>query len=92
MKNNYIQILKDIHEKNWKNFLKPWIDNDDSNPGKTTKLAFFVALQAVRGRGKQKYEEACRQRAVTCFNKDDRYADYVRLYERIVWETYMLYA
>ena len=46
--------------------------------------AIADALQAVRGRGKQKYEEACRQRAVTCFNKDDRYADYVRLYERIV--------
>lgn len=45
--------------------------------------AIADALQAVRGRGKQKYEEACRQRAVTCFNKDDRYADYVRLYDRV---------
>lgn len=45
--------------------------------------AIADALQAVRGCGKQKYEEACRQRAVTCFNKDDRYADYVRLYDRV---------
>ena len=45
--------------------------------------AIADVLQAVHGRGKQKYEEACRQRAVTCFNKDDRYADYVRLYNRV---------
>ena len=51
--------------------------------GKGNIKAIADALQAVRGRGKQKYEEACRQRAVTCFNKDDRYADYVRLYDRV---------
>lgn len=51
--------------------------------GKGNIKAIADALQAVRGRGKEKYEEACRQRAVTCFNKDDRYADYVRLYNRV---------
>ena len=45
--------------------------------------AIADALQAVRERGKQKYEVVCRQRAVTCFNKDDHYADYVRLYDRV---------
>lgn len=45
--------------------------------------AIAEALQTVRKRGKDAYSEVCRQRAVECFNKDDRYADYVRLYEAV---------
>lgn len=42
------------------------------------------ALATVRNHGKTAYSESCRKRAEMYFNKDDRYEDYVRLYENLV--------
>lgn len=41
------------------------------------------AIETVRSRGKSAYSEACRSRAVTHFRKEDRYAEYVELYEKL---------
>lgn len=37
-------------------------------------------INEVREKGKKFYSAKCRERAVTCFNKDDRFMDYIRLY------------
>ena len=42
------------------------------------------ALDTIRNHGKSAYSESCRKRAVMYFNKDERYEDYVRLYESLV--------
>lgn len=47
----------------------------------------FSAITAITGEGKSKWSAACRQRALQLFNRVDRYADYLRLYETILTAT-----
>lgn len=42
------------------------------------------SLNIIQKRGKEYYSRACRERAVHFFNKDERYEDYMRLYEEMV--------
>jgi len=44
------------------------------------------AIDIVKSKGKAFYSEACRERAVKMFNKNDRYAEYIQLYEKILSE------
>lgn len=41
------------------------------------------AALTVWEQGKDAYREACRRRAVTCFNAKDRFAEYIRLYKKV---------
>ena len=41
------------------------------------------AVRLIEERGKGFYQEVCRQYAMENFDKNDRYADYIRLYERL---------
>lgn len=38
-------------------------------------------LETIRTRGKSAYAEACRSRALACFRKEERWAEYLRLYD-----------
>lgn len=38
------------------------------------------AIAEIRSRGKAAYSAACRSRALACFRKEDRWAEYLRLY------------
>lgn len=40
------------------------------------------AIEAIRSRGKYAYVDACRSRALEHFRKEDRFAEYVKLYDR----------
>lgn len=42
------------------------------------------ALGVIKLNGKESYSEACRKRAEKLFNKDDRYEEYMQLYEEIL--------
>jgi len=42
------------------------------------------AIKLIRERGKAAFAEVCRERAERCFNKDDRYEEYLRLYEEVI--------
>lgn len=42
------------------------------------------AINEILSKGKAYYSNACRQRAVTMFNKDDRFAEYIQLYEDLL--------
>ena len=42
------------------------------------------AIKKIRKNGKEFYSGACRARAVNCFNKNDRFAEYVDLYEKLL--------
>lgn len=46
--------------------------------------ALVKAIEEVRAKGKTHYSHACRQRAVALYNKDDRYEDYIKLYESLL--------
>lgn len=39
------------------------------------------ALAEIRSRGKSSFSAACRSRALSCFRKQNRWAEYIRLYE-----------
>ena len=41
------------------------------------------ALETIRSRGKSAYSNACRSRALSCFRKEDRWAEYLNLYGEI---------
>ena len=41
-------------------------------------------INEVREKGKEFYSEKCRERAVSCFNKDDRFMDYIDLYRSLL--------
>lgn len=43
----------------------------------------ITAIETVRARGKPAYSEACRARVLAHFRKEDRYAEYVELYEKL---------
>lgn len=42
------------------------------------------AIEEIRRHGKSHYSEACRHRALQYYNKDDRYADYIKLYDHLL--------
>ena len=44
------------------------------------------AIDTVKSKGKAFYSAACRERAVKMFNKNDRYAEYIQLYEQMLLE------
>ncbi len=44
----------------------------------------IAAIEMLREKGKGYYTKACRMRAKRCFNKDERFADYIKLYDRIL--------
>lgn len=46
--------------------------------------ALMKAIEEVRVKGKAHYSFACRQRAVALYNKDDRYEDYIKLYDSLL--------
>ena len=60
----------------------------------TTETGFVVeqgdlagirtAIDTVKSKGKSFYSEACRERAVKMFNNNDRYAEYIQLYEQML--------
>ena len=41
-------------------------------------------INEVREKGKEFYSEKCRERAVSYFNKDDRFMDYIQLYQSLI--------
>lgn len=41
-------------------------------------------INEVREKGKEFYSDKCRERAVSCFNKDDRFIDYIDLYHSLL--------
>ena len=41
------------------------------------------AIYTIQNNGKQYYSSACRNRAETCYNKEDRYREYVDLYKEL---------
>lgn len=42
------------------------------------------AIESIKGTGKKAYFHACRERATKYFNKDERFMDYIRLYESLL--------
>lgn len=42
------------------------------------------ALKTIKDYGKPFYTKACRERAVKFFNKEERFEDYIRLYEEVI--------
>lgn len=42
------------------------------------------AISIVRSKGKEFYSPYCRERAETLFNKEDRFHDYLKLYQRVM--------
>lgn len=58
----------------------------DANTGFVVKrndiAELFTAVNTVRQKGKAFYSAACRERAIKHFNKNERFNDYIDLYER----------
>lgn len=48
--------------------------------------AMINAINIITSNGKYFYSTACRQRAVEHFNKDDRFQDYINLYNELLYE------
>ena len=44
----------------------------------------LAAIKIIRKKGKNFYKDKCRERAVRYFRKEDRYNDYINLYESIL--------
>lgn len=44
----------------------------------------LAAVETILSRGKSYYTIACRERAVKFFNKDNRFQDYMKLYEKLL--------
>lgn len=51
------------------------------NQGDISALA--SAVEKICHEGKEHYSAACRQRAIQCFNKEDRYRDYIEVYKQL---------
>lgn len=47
-------------------------------------IGIRTVIDTVKSKGKSFYYEACRERAVKMFNKNDRYAEYIQLYEQML--------
>ena len=45
-----------------------------------------AAIKSITSCGKERYRDICRQRAVEHFNKDDRFQDYINLYNELLNE------
>ena len=43
-----------------------------------------MAVETIKNNDKQYYSAACRERALKCFNKDDRFREYVDLYDELM--------
>lgn len=41
------------------------------------------AIETIKSNGKKHYSAACRQRAVECYNKDDKFNEYINLYNSL---------
>lgn len=41
-------------------------------------------INEILSKDKSHYSDACRQRAIALYNKDDRYNDYIKLYEKLL--------
>lgn len=48
--------------------------------------ALLCAIEEIVSKGKNYYTDACRQRAIDYFNKDDRFQDYINLYNELLNE------
>jgi glycosyltransferase involved in cell wall biosynthesis len=46
--------------------------------------AALQIIKQVKAIGKEAYSEKCRERAVTYFNKDDRFKEYVELFTSLL--------
>ena len=46
--------------------------------------AMLEAARTIIGRGKRFYQAPCRDYALKHFDKDERYTDYLRLYDRLL--------
>ena len=44
----------------------------------------FDAIKTIFRNGKQRYSDACRKRAVDNYNKEERFRDYIELYNKLV--------
>lgn len=55
-------------------------------PGDIDSLS--SAIRHIAANGKAHYSDACRHRAEHCFNKVDRYEEYVGVYEEVMGETH----
>lgn len=44
----------------------------------------LAKVREIENKGKNYYTAICRNHAVRCFNKEDRYADYIDLYEKLI--------
>jgi glycosyltransferase involved in cell wall biosynthesis len=44
------------------------------------------AIDTIKSKGKAFYARACRERAIRMFNKNDRYAEYLQLYDQMLSE------
>ena len=44
----------------------------------------IAAIDTILAKGKKHYSDACRERAVKCFNKPDRYKEYIEVYNKIL--------
>jgi glycosyltransferase involved in cell wall biosynthesis len=51
-------------------------------PGNVTQV--FEAIKTIRGNGKNFYSKNCRKQAEIFYNKNDRFGDYLNLYEEIL--------
>ena len=47
-------------------------------------VALQAAISTIKTRGKAYYTQACRLRAEQYYNKNDRYAEYITLYEQLI--------
>lgn len=41
-------------------------------------------INEVKSKGKEFYSEKCRERAISCFNKDDRFKEYIDLFTNLI--------
>lgn len=46
--------------------------------------ATISAIEIIKKKGKEFYSKACREQAVSCFDKNARYAEYLKLYKKII--------
>ena len=51
-------------------------------PGDVENVA--RAVNVIMSKGKEYYSNACRERAIEKFNKDDRFQEYINLYENLI--------
>lgn len=42
------------------------------------------AIQTIKANKKRTYAQVCRERALSCFDKKDKYAEYIQLYKNII--------